>query len=177
MSHWNKQCEEILNKQINLEYWASYQYDYMWSYFDRDDVGLVNIAEYFKKAANEEREHAHKFIEYQNMRGGKVLLTNIENVDLNFLCASVKNQDVLLSYKKALEMEEKVYNHLLELHKVADDCKDPQFTDFIEGTFLNEQIEAMNEIKKYISQLNRIGENGHGVWDFGNSLSVGVCVE
>ena len=60
------------------------------------------------------------------------------------------------------------------MHKVADDCKDPQFTDFIEGTFLNEQIEAMNEIKKYIAQLNRIGENGHGVWDFGNSLSVGV---
>ena len=26
----------------------------------------------------------------------------------------------------------------------------------------------------HIAQLNRIGENGHGVWDFGNSLSVGV---
>ena len=32
--NWNTECEEFVNKQIALEYWASLQYHIMWSYFD-----------------------------------------------------------------------------------------------------------------------------------------------
>lgn len=38
--NWNVKCEDIVNKQIQLEYWASYQYHLMWSYFDRSTIGL-----------------------------------------------------------------------------------------------------------------------------------------
>ena len=168
MSKWDKKCEDIVNTQINLEYWASYQYHLMWSYFDKDSVGLKNIAEYFKKASVEEREHAHKLMEYQNMRGGTVKLTTIPDVDLDFLNQpnGAKTLDVLLSFIKAQKMEEIVYESLLNVHKVGDECNDPQFCDFIEGEYLEEQVKAINEIKKYIGQLKRIGEDGSGVWQF-----------
>jgi hypothetical protein len=31
---------------------------------------------------------------------------------------------------------------------------------------LEEQVSALNEISKYISQLERIGNDGNGVWNF-----------
>ena len=172
---WKLQCQREVNKQINLEFWASYQYHFIWSHFNRNSVGLENVANYFKKASDEEREHAHKLMEYQNMRGGSVELVDITNVDLRYLNQKAREglpneNDVLASFRKALEMEIIVYDSLLELHKVADDNNDPQFADFIEGEYLEEQVKAISEIEKYISQLERIGDNGHGVWDFDRNL-------
>ena len=34
--------------------------------------------EFFKKMAEEEREHANKFMEYQNKRGGTIVLLDIK---------------------------------------------------------------------------------------------------
>ena len=47
-------------------------------------------------------------------------------------------------------MEQIVYKNLLGLHRVGDRCGDPQFTDFLEGEYLEEQVSAINEITKYI---------------------------
>jgi len=166
LGNWSSFCEKIVNDQINLEFWASYQYHLMWSYFDRSQVGLKKIAEFFKKSSDEEREHAHKLMEYQNMRGGKVVLEDIKNISLDYLYVENAGNDVISSFKKALDMEQTVYAHLLQVHTVAEERNDPQFADFIESEYLGEQVEALNEISKHISQLKRIGEDGHGVWNF-----------
>lgn len=47
-------------------------------YFDRSDVALSGLYKYFKKASDEEREHAMKFLTYQNKRGGDIVLTDIQ---------------------------------------------------------------------------------------------------
>lgn len=152
-----------------MEYMASYMYDYLSSYFDRNSVGLKGVSKYFRKASDEEREHAHKLIEYQNMRGGEVILKNIVLEEVYNL-ADCGKSDVRQSFKIALELEKKVYKSLLVLHKVADEENDPQFADFLEGEYLEEQVEAISEIEKYISMLNRIGDDGHGIWEFNNKL-------
>ena len=169
MNNWHKNCINILNKQIQIEYWASYQYHIMWSYFDRNSVGLKNIANFFMKSSEEEREHAHKLMNYQNMRGGIVQLTGIEAVNSDFL--EDKNNDVLKSFEMAYKMEDKVYKSLLEVHKVAEECDDPQFADFIEGNYLEEQVEAMDMLQRNISQLKRIGNDGHGIWNFDQNFN------
>ena len=161
--NWSVECENALNEQIALEYWASYQYHLMWSYFVRSEVGLAKVAKYFKEASDEERGHAHKFMEYQNLRGGQVKLTDLKNINLDYLQDSSKN-DLLLSLEKALEMEQFVYKGLLKLHKSAEN--DPAFSDFVESEYLEEQVKAINELAKQISQLQRIGKDGHGVWHF-----------
>merc|ERR1712176_1401869 len=53
-----EECEAAVNRQINIEYSISYLYHSMYAFFDRDNVGLPGFAEYFKKEAEEEREHA-----------------------------------------------------------------------------------------------------------------------
>lgn len=172
LGNWAFVSESKVNEQINLEFWASYQYDLIASYFDRSEVGFNKLAEYFRKCSDEEREHAHILIKYQNMRGGKVKFNNIENVDLNFLeNIDTNKNDILLCFEKALEMEQKVYKSLLTLHKTGDEQNDAQFCDFIESEFLGEQLEANSILCKYISQIKKINNDGHGLWNFAQNFS------
>ena len=170
--NWNEACEISLNQQIKLEYLASIEYHMLANYFDRDNIALKNISKFFNKCSLEERDHANILMEYQNKRGGVVNLgeLNFGNIFNNNLATENKS-DLLVGFEKALELEQTVYNHLLKLHKIAESSGDPQFTDFIEGTFLNEQINAINELGNYIAQIMRIGSSGHAQWNFDKEFS------
>ena len=171
-TNWSEECETQLNIQILKELQASFVYHILFSYFNRDNIGYKNIANYFNECSLEEREHAHKLMEYQNLRGGKVILHNgLEsfNNEIFDTLDGVYNK-ILSGFELALTLEQDVYEHLLILHKIADKNSDPQFSDFIEGEYLKEQITAINEIGTYISQLTNIGDNGYGLWNFDKSF-------
>ena len=74
---WSQSNEEKINKQINMELYASHMYNALYSYFKSDSVGFPGIAEFFKKSADEEMEHARKFMDYQLIRGGSVKIGEI----------------------------------------------------------------------------------------------------
>ena len=46
-------------------------------YFDRDDVALPKFSQYFMERATKEQEQAEQLLQYQNMRGGRVVLQSI----------------------------------------------------------------------------------------------------
>merc|ERR1712114_166011 len=58
----------------------------------------------------------------------------------------------------SLDLEKKVHEALLDLHKVADSHGDAQLTDFIEGEYLKEQVEAQKEIGDLITKMKRAGD-------------------
>lgn len=58
-----------MRRQIQAEIDASLQYLAMAAHFAQDTVNRPGFMEFFFKAASEEREHAHKLIEYLLMRG------------------------------------------------------------------------------------------------------------
>merc|ERR1719206_962866 len=60
--NYHEDCEALINKQINMEFYASYVYLSMSSFFNRDDQALHGFADHFKKESNEERAHAMKFM-------------------------------------------------------------------------------------------------------------------
>jgi ferritin heavy chain len=156
-------CEAAINDQINVEYNVSYVYHALYAFFDRDNVGLPGFAKFFKESSEEEREHAEKLMQYQNKRGGRVKLNTIQSPVMEFDHA--EKGDALYSMELALAMEKLVSEKLLSLHQVAADNNDPEMCDFIEGEFLNEQVEAIKKIAGYVSQLRRVGK-GHGVYHF-----------
>ncbi|CAD6255244.1 unnamed protein product [Miscanthus lutarioriparius] len=160
-------CEAALNEQINVEYNASYAYHSLFAYFDRDNVALKGFAKFFKESSDEEREHAEKLMEYQNKRGGRVRLQSIVTPLTEF--DHPDKGDALYAMELALALEKLVNEKLHNLHGVATRCNDPQLTDFIESEFLEEQVEAINKISKYVAQLRRVGK-GHGVWHFDQML-------
>ena len=60
--NYHKDSEAGVNKQINLELYASYVYSSMAYYFDSDDVALPGFHAFFKKSSDEERGHAEKVV-------------------------------------------------------------------------------------------------------------------
>ncbi|KAG0630140.1 hypothetical protein M758_1G156900 [Ceratodon purpureus] len=156
-------CEAAINDQINVEYNVSYVYHALYAYFDRDNVGLPGFAKFFKESSEEEREHAEKLMKYQNKRGGRVKLNTIQSPVMEF--DHTEKGDALYSMELALALEKLVNEKLLSLHQVAVDNNDPEMCDFIEGEYLNEQVEAIKKISGYVSQLRRVGK-GHGVYHF-----------
>ena len=171
-NNWDQECEEYVNKQIGLEYWASLQYHAISSYFSHHNVGLENIAKYFNKCSLEEREHADKLVEYQNKRGGRVIISEVKNINNTFYNSNLESSNVLQAFELALEMEQKVYLSLLKLHTLGEKYTDPALTDFIEGEYLTEQIDGINELSNYVSQLRLIGNNGSGLWIFNKEFEV-----
>jgi len=49
--NYHAECEAGINKQINLELYASYVYQSMAWHFDRDDVAFPGLHKFFKKSA------------------------------------------------------------------------------------------------------------------------------
>ncbi|KAK4274847.1 hypothetical protein QN277_018016 [Acacia crassicarpa] len=165
--HYNERCEAALNEQINVEYSISYVYHAMHAYFDRDNIALRGLAKFFKDSSEEERQHAEKLMKYQNIRGGRVklqsLLMPLSNYD------HTEKGDALNAMELALSLEKLNNEKLLNLHKLASKNNDTQFTDFIEGEFLADQVESIKKISEYVAQLRRVGK-GHGVWHFDQML-------
>lgn len=163
--NWHTDCESAVNKQIDMEYYASHYYHQLYCFFRRDTVALENIANFFKDSSVEERDHAEKFMDYQTMRGGHVELEGVAKINLNLDENNIP-EAVMDAFVAALDLEKTVNENLLNLHKIGTEHDDPQFTDFLEGEYLKEQVEANYELAKVITQLKLINGNGHGIWQF-----------
>ncbi|CAH8504947.1 unnamed protein product [Heterobilharzia americana] len=113
--------ESGLNDQILAEYEAFYIYEHMASYFSRPNVGLSGFANFFRKSANEEIEHARKFSEFVNKRNSKVILKNIilpsEGVPMDF-------KNIHEAIDLAIDKELYVSTQINELHKLAAKMND-----------------------------------------------------
>lgn len=149
--NFHSESEAGVNKQINLELYASYTYLSMAYHFDRDDVALPGAHKFFKKASDEEREHAQKLMKFQNQRGGRIVLQNIVKPEKD------EWGTLMEAMQAAQTLEKNVNQSLLDLHKTADTHEDKQMCDWIEANFLTEQVEAIKELGDYIRNLQRVG--------------------
>jgi len=149
--NYHSESEAGINRQINMELYASYTYQSMAMYFDRDDVALPGFAKYFSKSSEEEREHAEKFMKYQNKRGGRIVLNDIKKPDRDEWGTGLDAMTV------ALSLEKSVNQSLLDLHKICTSHDDAQMADFLETEYLEEQVKAIKEIGDHITQLKRVG--------------------
>uniref|UniRef100_A0A8C7FJ45 Ferritin n=1 Tax=Oncorhynchus kisutch TaxID=8019 RepID=A0A8C7FJ45_ONCKI len=117
--NFHQDCEAAINRQINLELYASYVYLSMAYYFDRDDQALHNFAKFFKNQSHEEREHAEKLMKVQNQRGGRIFLQDVKKPEKDEWGSGVE------ALESALQLEKSVNQSLLDLHKVCSDHNDP----------------------------------------------------
>ncbi|CAH3020570.1 unnamed protein product, partial [Porites evermanni] len=157
--NYHEECEAGINKQINLELYASYVYLSMAYHFDRDDVALPGFHKFMLKQSDEEREHARKLMKYQNERGGRIVLQDVKKPDKEEWGSGLE------ACEAALDLEKHVNQALLDLHKIADSHGDPQMMDFIEENFLEEQVESIKQFSDYVTNLKRVGP-GLGEYQF-----------
>merc|ERR1711974_90188 len=112
--NYHEEAEAGVNRQINLELYASYVYQSMSFHFDRDDVALKGFAKYFKKASDEEREHAEKLMKFQNQRGGRIVLNDVKKPERDEWGTGLESMET------ALDLEKHVNQALIDLHAIAE---------------------------------------------------------
>lgn len=161
--NFHQSSEQAINDQINMELTASYVYQSMAFYYDRDDIALPGFKKFFEHNSEEEREHAEKLMKYQNKRGGRVVLKDIKRPDKDEWGTGLEGLEA------ALELEKKVNASLLNLHALASQNNDAHLADFLEGEYLDEQVESIKKIGDMITKLKRAGP-GLGEYTFDKDL-------
>ncbi|XP_036607157.1 ferritin heavy chain-like [Trichosurus vulpecula] len=160
LQNYHQDSEAAINRQMNLELYASYVYLSMSYYFDRDDVALKNFAKYFLHQSQEEREHAEKLMKLRNQRGGRIFLQDIKKPDRDDW------ESGLNAMECALRLEKNVNQSLPELHKLATDKNDPHLCDFIETHYLDEQVKAIKQLGDQVTNLRKMGAPDSGMAEY-----------
>lgn len=137
-----------LNEQVGNEFSAMFQYLAIAAHFDRE--ALPMLAGFFYKQAEEEKEHAHKFLKFILDVGARPTIPAIPAPQPVFQFA----EDAL---KLSLEQEKSVtrqINHLLGMAKAENDYTTDTFLQW----FVQEQLEEVRGMEDLLSIVQRAGE-------------------
>ena len=83
----SKKVAELLNQQVNKEFYSAYLYLDFSNYYD--DLGLDGFANWYKIQAQEERDHALLFMQYLQNNGERVVLEAIAKPAVELSSAKV----------------------------------------------------------------------------------------
>ncbi len=145
----SKTMNEALNEQIGLEFAASLQYVSIASHFAGE--GLTCLANHFYKQANEERDHAMRFVNYIVDAGGDVGIPDIKAPKASF--GSVE-EAVALSLNQEKEVTAKI-NALVERSMKESD----HITFQILSWFVREQLEELSSMDNLLKVVQLAGKN------------------
>lgn len=152
--NYSKECEQLVNEQINHEMNAWYFYVALGTYFSQPTVALPGVANYFLSQSSEERSHAQSLIHYQNGRGGKVQFQQIQ-APPDF--ADILQQDHITTkgFELAIEAERAVYDQIRHIYKVAESHGDFALTGFLQK-LIDEQVESLKELQELYTKSKRM---------------------
>jgi len=162
--NYHEDCEELVNKQINVQFHASYVYLSMFAYFSGSEKALHGFASFFANQSEEAQNRAVQLIAYQNKRGGRVDFRDIIKPVL------MKWGTCLDTMKAAFQMEKAVNENLLELAKKADVQGDFHLLNFLDE-FIKDQVVSIKSIGETITKLERVG-NSFGIFLLDKELAV-----
>ncbi|XP_017274066.1 ferritin, lower subunit [Kryptolebias marmoratus] len=152
--NFHAETEGDINKLVNLKLNASYTYLALGMYFDRDDVALPHFSSFFLERSEKEQEQAEKLLEYQNRRGGRILFQNIAKPSKEDWKGGLDALTFSLEYQKSLN------TCVLDVHRRADNHKDPHLCNFLEEDFLVDSHDTIKKLGDYISSLSRLSQSG-----------------
>ena len=148
-----KAVEVALNEQINAEFKSAYLYLSMSAYFQA--TGLSGCANWMRVQYQEELAHATRFFDYLNERGGKVKLSPITEVQVDF-------SGIVDVFEKTLEHEQVVtamIDHLMDISIQESDHATKSFLQW----FVDEQVEEEANVGQILNNLTLIKGEGQGL--------------
>lgn len=136
----NKKIENLLKKQIQIEFEAYVQYLNFYVFCSLN--GFFGSSNFFKKQHEEERNHMMKIFDFLLDEGIEVELPNI----------SIKKKEITSLkeiFEKSFEFEKKVSDHINEIYGLCLEEKDFKVLNFI-NWFVEEQREEEKVFKKIL---------------------------
>ena len=140
---------ELLNDQVNKEFYSAYLYLEIADYYS--DIDLDGFSNWYTIQAQEERDHAMLFVKYLQNNGIKVNFKAIDAPDAAF----EKPIDPLL---KGAEHERYVTDLIHNIYDAAYSVKDFRTMQFLDW-FVKEQGEEVENADKLVNKFKLFGDD------------------
>ncbi len=144
----SNKLSQKLNQQIGNELGASNQYLSIAAYFDGES--LPELAGFFYLQADEEREHALKFLHYLIEAGGTVEIPAVAQPESKITSAEH-------AFQMSLEWELEVTSQINELMRISIEENDYISQEFLRW-FVSEQLEEVSSMEELLQVVKRAGE-------------------
>ena len=146
----SKALGAAMNQQVGNEMGASMQYIAIATHFDAET--LPELARFFYRQADEERDHAMRFVRFLVDVDVTVEIPEIPAPKSDFVSAE---EAVALS----LEWEKTVTQQIYDLVTIAQGDTNHIAVRFLDW-FVNEQLEEVSTMGALLSLVHRAGESG-----------------
>ncbi|MGN0485273.1 MAG: ferritin [Lachnospiraceae bacterium] len=160
----DKKVAELLNTQVNKEFYSAYLYLDIANFFE--DKGLDGFANWYQIQAKEEQDHGMLMYQYLHNNDEKVTLEAIDKPDKTF----VTLMDPL---KAGLEHEKYVTSLIHTLYGAAQDAKDFRATQFLDW-FVKEQGEEEKNANDLITKMELYGDDAKALYMLNSELAARV---
>ncbi|MCB0345211.1 MAG: ferritin [Bdellovibrionales bacterium] len=144
---------DLLNKHLNVELFAAYQYLAISAYCH--SINMNGAAKWMQLQSQEELMHAMKFYNFINDREGRIVLEPIKQPKTEF-------SSLLEAFEAALGHERHVTSEIHNLVAEALERKDHATHTFLQW-FVTEQLEEEATVVEIVQSLKLVGDNGHGL--------------
>jgi ferritin len=145
----NTKIQDAFNKQLNAELFSGYLYLSMAAYFESHS--LKGMAHWMRLQAAEELQHALKFFDFINDRGGRALLASVEGPQAEWSSPRA-------AFEEAYEHERKVTGLIHNLVQLSTRENDHASSVFLQW-FVSEQVEEEASAQEIAEKLKLIGDN------------------
>jgi len=149
-----KKMQEAIGEQINAELYSAYLYLAMAGDFETKN--LKGFANWMEVQAKEEVEHAKRFYDFVNERGGRVTLKGIGAPPAEW-------KSPLAAFEDAYAHEQKVTGLIHKLVDVARAEKDYAAEVMLQW-FVNEQVEEEANASEIAEKLRLVKESSNGLF-------------
>ena len=160
----NERVRELLNEQINKEFYSAYLYLDFSNYFS--ERGLDGFANWYMIQAQEERDHAMLFYQFLQNENKKVTLLGIDKPEMKY----TSDMDVL---KAGLAHEEYVTSLINDIYSAAFEAKDFRTMQFLDW-FVKEQGEEETNANDLITKMELYGTDPKSLYMLNSELGARV---
>ena len=150
----NKQVADMINDQVNKEFFSAYLYLGISKYFALRN--LNGFASWYKVQAEEEQEHAMKFYDYLLEQGEDPQLKAIGEVSSDYA-------DAMAAVKAADEHEHYITGEINKIYAAALEDHDYPTTLFL-NWFITEQVEEETNSADMIAKVEMLGSDAKGLY-------------
>ncbi len=160
----NKTVSELVNDQINKEFYSAYLYLDMSNFFEAK--GLAGFANWYKIQAQEERDHAMLFYQYMQNNGEKITLKAIDQPDKTFV-------NIMDPLKAGLEHEKYVTSLIHNIYGEAMKVNDYRTMELLQW-FIKEQGEEEKNANDLITKVELFGSDPKGLYMIDQEMAARV---
>lgn len=145
----NQRMIEPFNAQIKSEFTASAQYIAIAAYFD--EMGLVELAQFFYRQSEEERMHGMKFVHFMLETDVRPTIPGTPELRNEF-------DSPAEAVQFALDQEKKVTDQINNLVSIANEANDYASHNFLQW-FVTEQVEELDTMSTLLQTIKLAGDN------------------